>query len=78
METEPMLTKVIVIIVMLFILYSLGSGLYYLMKDKGDSTRTVKALTWRIGISLALFIFLLLGYYFGWLQPHGIGVGVSP
>ncbi len=68
-----MLTKLIVIIAMLLILYSLGSGMYYLLKDKGDSTRTVKALTWRIGLSVVLFIFLFVSFHFGWLLPHAVG-----
>jgi hypothetical protein len=44
-----------------------------MVRDQGRSTRTVKALTWRIGLSLALFLLLLAGYYFGLLKPHGIG-----
>lgn len=65
-------TKIIVIIAMILILYSLGSGMYYLLNDKAESTRTVKALTWRIGLSLALFIFLFIAFHFGWLHPHGL------
>ena len=43
------------------------------MRDQGRSTRTVKALTWRIGLSLALFLLLFVSYYFGLIRPHGIG-----
>ena len=49
------------------------SGLFFLVRDQGRSTRTVKALTWRIGLSVALFLLLLVGYYFGLVTPHGIG-----
>ncbi len=62
--------KSIVIIVMLLILYSLGSALYYLLNDRGNSTRVLKALTWRIALSMVLFIFLFIAFHFGWLQPH--------
>ncbi len=42
-----------------------------MMKDKGKSDRTVKALTWRIGISIALFVILLIGQATGLIEPHG-------
>ena len=65
-----MLIKIIVIITMLIILLALGSSLVFLLKDAGKTTRTVKALTWRIGLSLTLFIFLFLAFSMGWLHPH--------
>lgn len=67
-----MLAKFIIITVMIIILVALGSSLVFLVKDKGQSNRTVKALTWRIGISLTLFLFLFLAFSFGWIQPHSI------
>ncbi|MFI4917954.1 MAG: twin transmembrane helix small protein [Legionellales bacterium] len=57
---------------MIIIAGSLASGLVFLIRDTGDSNRTVKALTLRIGISLTLFIFLLLAFKFGLIKPHGI------
>jgi hypothetical protein len=62
----------IIIMVMLTILYQLGSGLYYLLNDKGNSTRVVKALTWRIAISVCLFLLLMAGFALGIIKPHGI------
>lgn len=67
-----MLFKLVIVLFILFILYSLGSGLYYLVRDKSRSTRVVKALTWRIGLSLFLFILLFIAYAFGWIQPHSL------
>lgn len=67
-----MLVKIFIITVMLVILISLGSGLFYLVKDEGKSTRTVKALTWRIGLSLSLFLFLFFAFSFGWISPHSL------
>jgi len=67
-----MLAKLIIILFLIVILYSLGSGLYFLVRDKGDSTRVVKALTWRIGLSLLLFMLLFVAYALGWITPHGM------
>ena len=60
-----MLFKIIIVLVLFVIIGSLFSALYFLAKDKEGGARTVKALTVRIGLSIALFIFLLSGYYFG-------------
>ena len=54
------------------ILFSLGSGLVFLLKDEGRTNRTVKALTWRIGLSLGLFLLLILGAMVGIIQPHAV------
>jgi hypothetical protein len=60
-----MLFKIIVVLVLIFIVGSLFSALYFLAKDKNGGERTVKALTIRIGFSIGLFVFLLFSYYFG-------------
>jgi len=65
-----MLFKIVVVLALLVIIASLFSALYFLAKDKNGGARTVKALTLRIGLSIALFLLLLLGYYFG-LIGHG-------
>ena len=70
-----MISKIIVVLFLLAIIGSLGSGLFYLVKDKGSSTRTVRALTIRIALSLLLFVLLILGYLTGLLQPHGVYPG---
>jgi hypothetical protein len=62
--------KFVVVAFLILILASLGSALYYLVTDKGGSTRTVKALTVRVSLSLGLFLLLMAGYYFG-LIPRG-------
>ncbi len=56
-----------VIAMIALILLSLGSALYYLMKDRGQSMRTVKALALRVGLSITLFIILMASYYFGFI-----------
>ncbi|MFC0349828.1 twin transmembrane helix small protein [Undibacterium danionis] len=64
--------KILVAIAFLLILFSLGSALIYLMKDKGKSNRTVKALAFRVGFSVSLFILILIAHHFGLIQPTGI------
>ncbi|MDB5800769.1 MAG: Protein of uncharacterized function [Rhodocyclales bacterium] len=60
----------VVIALLLAIMVSLGSGLFSLVKDKSNSDRTVRALTWRIGLSLLLFFLLILIYRMGWVSGH--------
>ncbi len=67
-----MIVKVFIVFVFLAILASLASGMFYLIRDKGHSPRTVKALTWRISLSLGLFILLIVGYAAGIVKPHGV------
>ena len=69
--------KWIIPIVLLMIVASLGSALYYMMKDKGNSSRMVHSLMLRIGLSLALFIGILLAHYFGLIEATGIKVGTN-
>ena len=67
-----MLVKIIIILFMLVILASLGSALFYLVRNRGDSKQMAKALTLRIGLSLSLFILLLVAFAFGWITPHAL------
>ncbi len=64
--------RILVLLFIFFILASLGSALYFLIKDKGQSDRTVKMLTVRVGLSLGLFILLMAGYYFGLVPQQGL------
>ena len=59
--------KIAVILFLVFIVGSLFSALYYLVRDKGQGERTVRALTVRITLSVVLFLLLMLGYYFGFI-----------
>lgn len=67
-----MLFKIIIIILLLVVLFSLGSALFYLVKDKGQSDKMLKALTWRIGLSVFIFVLLLIGKAMGLIAPHGL------
>ncbi|MGH8620289.1 MAG: twin transmembrane helix small protein [Burkholderiales bacterium] len=57
--------KVIVILFLVCIVGSLGSALYFIMKDKGGGERAVKALTLRVAFSVVLFLLLMAATYFG-------------
>ena len=63
--------RIIVILAFIGILGSLASALFYLMRDKGGSSKTVNALTLRIGLSVALFLFLLFAHWMGWVETTG-------
>ena len=57
--------RFVVILFLAIILVSLFSGLYYVWKDRGTSTRAVKALTVRVILSIVLFALLVIGYQLG-------------
>jgi succinate dehydrogenase/fumarate reductase cytochrome b subunit len=67
------LKTLLIIAFLIVILWNLGAGLYYLLVDKGQSKRTVNALTRRIAFSVALILLVALGIYTGVIKPHGIG-----
>ena len=46
--------------------------MYFMLSGKSDPKSMVKALTWRVVLSLCVFLLLMLGFYLGWLSPHGM------
>ncbi|MGH1537833.1 MAG: twin transmembrane helix small protein [Gammaproteobacteria bacterium] len=64
--------KIIIILLFFAALGSLASAMVFLVKDKGETNRTAKALTYRIGISIFIFVLLFLAYLAGYIEPHGI------
>lgn len=67
--------KIIIAFAFLGIVGSLASALFFMMRDKGRTRNTVRALALRVGLSVALFIFLLVSHQMGWIESHGIPVG---
>lgn len=67
-----MLIKILIVVTLLAILVSLASGMLFLVKDKGHTQRTAKALTVRIALSVSLFALLMLGVFTGHIRPHGV------
>ena len=71
--------KIVLIVGFLaLILYQLGAGLYYLMVDKGTTNRTVRALTKRIALSVALIAGVGVGIATGVIEPHAVGITGVP
>ena len=67
------LKTLLIIAFMILILWNLGAGLYYMLVDKGQTKRTVNALTRRIALSVALILLVALAIWMGWITPHGVG-----
>ncbi|MFA7270380.1 MAG: twin transmembrane helix small protein [Sterolibacterium sp.] len=65
-----MAIKVVVVLMLLAVIASLFSGLFFLLRDGQDGRRTVRALTVRIALSLALFALLMIGFQTGLLDPR--------
>ncbi|AER57709.1 twin transmembrane helix small protein [Pseudoxanthomonas spadix] len=66
------LKTLLIVAFMIMIVWNLGAGLYYLLIDRGQTKRTVRALSWRIGLSVTLFALIVLGIWSGVIKPHGI------
>ncbi len=64
--------KYLVAIAFILIIGSLGRALFFMMRDKGKSNKTVNAFAMRVGMSIALFLLLLISYYMGWIKPTGL------
>lgn len=62
--------RYLVLVIFLMILASLGSALVFLVRDRGESRRTVRALAVRVGLSLALFLLLMISYRMGWITER--------
>jgi apolipoprotein N-acyltransferase len=64
--------KIGIVICLVAIVASLGTGLFHMMGDKGESKRMVRALTVRVVLSVALFVLLFVAWSQGYIHPHGI------
>ena len=64
--------RILIVILLLAVLASLFSGLYFVYKDKGNTNRVVISLTIRIVLSLLVFAILIASYYFGWIPARGL------
>jgi hypothetical protein len=66
-------TRLLVVAVLIAIIFMMGSALVQLARGTGDSGKLLRALTWRVGLSVGLFLLLLAAWWAGWIRPHGLG-----
>lgn len=64
--------KIIILVLLGLIVLSLAAGMFSLVKESGESSRTAKFLTFRIVLSIITFIFIAISFFMGWIQPHGV------
>ena len=68
-----LLFKLIIVILLLFVVGSLFTALFFLVKDPSNSQRVVKSLSWRIALSLFILLLLFVGIQTGLIVPHDVG-----
>ena len=64
--------QLMMVVLLLAVVISLGHALSSMSSGPDRSGRMAKALTVRISLSVALFALILVGYHFGWIEPHGV------
>ena len=62
--------KYLIVLMLVLVLISLGKALFHLSHDSGDMKAVVRSLSWRIGLSVGLFVLLILAYSQGWITPN--------
>ena len=71
--------KTVIVIALVAVLLALASAGMFMLRKGGDpasrDARMARALAWRVGLSIALFLFVLLSWHMGWIQPGGLPVG---
>ncbi len=71
--------KIVIVIALVMVLGALASAGVFMLR-KGDSPagrdhRMARALALRVGLSITLFLLLLLAWFMGWIQPTGLPIG---
>jgi hypothetical protein len=67
-----MALKVLIVLMLVAIVASLGSALFHLSRSGGDSRKMFRSLALRVGLSLGLFILLMVAWALGLITPHGL------
>ena len=72
---------IIIVIALLAILVALGSAGVFMLRRPRDGSpqqpdkRMARALAMRVGVSVALFLLILVAWKFGWISPRGLPTG---
>jgi O-antigen/teichoic acid export membrane protein len=71
--------KIVIVVFLVLVLAALGGAGFFMLRRKPDEGKTDKrmarALAVRVGLSVTLFLLILLAYALGWIHPTGIPVG---
>jgi hypothetical protein len=67
--------KIVIALAFLLIIGSLVSALFFMMRDRGRTRNTARALGLRVAFSIALFVFLMVAHQLGWIQSSGVPIG---
>ena len=67
--------KIVILIAFVLIIGSMASAMVFLIRDRGRTRNVVRALSLRVGFSIAIFLLILFGNYMGWIQSTGLPVG---
>jgi cytochrome bd-type quinol oxidase subunit 2 len=67
------LSRLLIVLVLVGIVASMGSALFQLTRQGGDSRKMLRALQIRVALSVGLFVILLVAWRLGHIQPHGVG-----
>lgn len=68
-----MLPKLILVLLLVAVVISLFTSLYFMFHDRGKSKRMVNTLMIRVILSFALIAYVVVAYLLGWIHPHGVG-----
>jgi cytochrome bd-type quinol oxidase subunit 2 len=64
--------QLLVMVLLVGIVASLGKSLFHMSSGPAHSAQMARALTWRIALSVTLFIVLFIGWRLGLLSPHEV------
>jgi len=67
--------RIVIVIAFILIIGSLASALFFMMRDRGKTPNMMRSLMFRVGFSVALFLFILFSHWMGWIQSTGIRMG---
>ena len=71
--------KILIVVAFITILAALAGAGLFMLRDGRDgkpkTSRMMRALALRVGLSVLLFASILLSFWMGWIQPTGIPLG---
>lgn len=72
--------KTLLVVMLVAVLGALASAGFFMLKKReqgdGGDRRMARALALRVGLSVAVFVLIMLGWWMGWIRPTGIPIGI--